>query len=111
MYYTSRVDLSLLKEPGYYFPPISMAFLIDEKVKIVSREVYTFTDALSATGGFLGLIDIIIVIMIGRIQESMFLKSIIKLLFIEEENDLEANPKHKNESKAKLEPSKLLKHI
>ncbi len=59
--------MSLFKHGNQYFSPITLAFQIDENVNVVTREVYTFTDALSRTGGFLGLINIAIAILIGSI--------------------------------------------
>lgn len=46
--------------------------------------MFTISDALSSTGGFLGLIDIVVVLLIGRMQETLFNKSIIKAFFTED---------------------------
>ncbi len=40
--------------------------MIDDRVKQINRSVYTIPDAISATGGFLGLIDILVFFLIGK---------------------------------------------
>ena len=51
---------------------IEAVFMIDDKVKQTTREFYTIADALASTGGFLGLIDIIIMLLIGGLQKRYF---------------------------------------
>ena len=50
----SANDLKLAT--GDLYTPITVMFVIDENVKQSTRTVYTVSDALSATGGFLGII-------------------------------------------------------
>ncbi len=51
---------------------IDAFFMIDSNVNIITREVYTIADALASTGGFIGLIDIIVLVLIGWLQERYF---------------------------------------
>jgi len=66
------------------YTSIWISFMIDENVNQSTRTVYTIADALSATGGFLGIITLIVQILIGWLQERLFIKSIIRHMFIEE---------------------------
>ena len=55
--------------------------MIDDKVKQTFKEAYTIADAMAATGGFLEILDIIVLILIGGMQESMFNNSLVKRIF------------------------------
>ena len=45
---------------------------LDDNVKTTNREAYTLADSLSATGGFLEIINIISFILIGGKQKNLF---------------------------------------
>lgn len=66
------------------YPQLEVFFLIDEKVTKTTREVYTVLDALSSTGGFLEILSIIAMTILGSLQEKLFYSSIISKLFREE---------------------------
>ena len=63
-----RFDGTTLKKPDtFIYPHVSVIIMLDENVKSIVWEVYTFSDVISATGGFSGMIAIIVTILIGRL--------------------------------------------
>eukprot|EP00347_Sterkiella_histriomuscorum_P007946 403346959 len=61
---------------------LGLYFLLDEQVNMIQREVYTLSDALSVTGGFLEIIHILIGVLIAKFQQNMFYQRIIKDMYM-----------------------------
>ncbi|CDW78033.1 UNKNOWN [Stylonychia lemnae] len=90
-FYSIRLDGSFLKQENQDFAPIQLTLALDENIKQTIRETYTIADALSSTGGFLEIIHLIAIILIGGIQQKLYYFSIIKDLLICEESTNEKN--------------------
>ncbi|CDW87086.1 UNKNOWN [Stylonychia lemnae] len=52
-------------------------FILDENVQITKRQVYTISDALSSTGGMLGSLALILSMVLKKLQEYLFFRSVI----------------------------------
>lgn len=50
---------------GDQYTELVIQIMLDEKVKQTKKEVYTVANALSGTGGFLKILDIIVLIILG----------------------------------------------
>eukprot|EP00347_Sterkiella_histriomuscorum_P006760 403351533 len=62
-------------------PVMHYTVINDEVVQTTIREVHTIVDALSSTGGFMGLIFTFVSFFISRIQENLYIQSLIKSLY------------------------------
>ena len=63
----------------------------DEELKI-ERETYTFLDALSTTGGLMGILMSILQVLTGSLQHTFFFASLAnKMLFTTEEKEIKKN--------------------
>lgn len=83
-YIKARSDQMTYTAETNQINPVQIYIQMDENVQTIQREVYTVTDALSATGGFLEIIAIIVTFLIGGLQETLFKLSIVRKLYIEE---------------------------
>lgn len=61
-------------------------------MKTTTRERYTLLDALSSTGGFLGILNLILSILLSKLQETLFYRSLISNLYFTESK--ESNNSH-----------------
>ncbi|CDW85325.1 UNKNOWN [Stylonychia lemnae] len=71
------------------YPSLSQS--LDENIKQTIRQTYTISDALSNTGGFMEIIRLFAILLIGGIQSRLYYFSIIKDLLIHQENDTTQN--------------------
>ncbi len=78
--------------------------MIDDRVQIIEKEAYTIADAMSATGGFLEILDIIVLMLIGGIQENMFNTSLVKRIFKINNPEQASKNKKANKGLGKLSP-------
>eukprot|EP00347_Sterkiella_histriomuscorum_P023350 403334981 len=71
-----------------YLPIMLYTIVPDENVYTTTREAYTIGDALSSTGGFMGLIFTFVSFFISRIQENLYIRSLIKSLYVIDKRQL-----------------------
>ena len=62
---------------------ISLAYWQDPRVQITERKLYTIFDALSQTGGLMGLLFAVIKFLLADIQKFFFYSSLGKQMFYE----------------------------
>eukprot|EP00347_Sterkiella_histriomuscorum_P003054 403365765 len=100
-YYSIETKYSFFRNQDSASAPVIMNILLDETVSTTEREVYTISDALAATGGFLEIIRIIAATIVGGIQAQLYYQSIISKLLTSDYNNIS----HKN-LKAKISKKK-----
>ncbi|CDW78497.1 UNKNOWN [Stylonychia lemnae] len=83
-YIGMRTDYQFQKPINPLFDPLNVYFMIDERSKNTEREVYTFFDALSATGGYMEIVKLICLALVSQFRHDMFFSSIIKKFYFEE---------------------------
>jgi len=54
---------------------------MDDTVKTVTRTAFTFLDALKNTGGFMSVLFVIILNLIGYLQKTIYFTSLVRSLF------------------------------
>ncbi|CDW77493.1 UNKNOWN [Stylonychia lemnae] len=85
LYYTIRQEYQFNKLHDSTFSPIQITVALDENFKQTIRETYTLADALSNTGGFMQIVNIIAMFLVSGIQNKLYYFSIIKELLIHKE--------------------------
>ncbi|CDW87533.1 UNKNOWN [Stylonychia lemnae] len=82
-YYTVRNDVMQINAYDDKFSQTLLAFYIqlDDTIITTNLEIYTVSDALSSTGGLIGIVTIIIKIMVNQIQKDLYEQSLVKDLF------------------------------
>eukprot|EP00347_Sterkiella_histriomuscorum_P004038 403361982 len=80
-------------------PIVLYTIVPDENVFTTSREAYTLADALSSTGGFMGLIFTFVSFFISRIQENLYIQSLIKSLYVIDKRQISGKQTKKQKKK------------
>ncbi|CDW85603.1 UNKNOWN [Stylonychia lemnae] len=91
---------------GMYMPDffINLQMVIDDKILLIERTQLNIIDALSKTGGQIGLLYPIIRLFLYYIQEAQYISSIMKRIFYfeEQKEDLRFQTINRSKTKAKI---------
>ncbi|CDW81840.1 UNKNOWN [Stylonychia lemnae] len=80
-YYQVRADETALGSYKKYQTLFRYYILLDDNILTTSIEVYTISDALSNTGGILGIVSIIVAVLLSKAQENFFYQSLVGDIF------------------------------
>ncbi|CDW71381.1 UNKNOWN [Stylonychia lemnae] len=86
----TKIDYSIDQElesiDAYNNAYIGVYIQMDDQVKTVNRKLMTILDALGNTGGFMSIIIVIAYGMISQVQKTLYYTSLVKSLFVFQEN-------------------------
>ncbi|CDW76998.1 UNKNOWN [Stylonychia lemnae] len=68
-YYTIRADESQIGDYKKFQQALRFYILLDDDISTTTLEVYTISDALSSTGGILGIVSVILAILLSKVQK------------------------------------------
>ncbi|CDW87923.1 UNKNOWN [Stylonychia lemnae] len=77
-YYTIRDDSMQIGDNTKSDTLISFQILLDDVVTSTNLELFTLSDALSNTGGIIGIITIVVQVLVYNLQEYLYYQSMIK---------------------------------
>ncbi|CDW83536.1 UNKNOWN [Stylonychia lemnae] len=80
------VDQELEAIDAYNNAYIGVYIQMDDQVKTVNRKLMTILDALGNTGGFMSIIIVVAYAMIQYVQKTLYYTSLVKSLFVFQEN-------------------------
>ncbi|CDW75374.1 UNKNOWN [Stylonychia lemnae] len=80
-YYTIREDSMQIGDISTSDVLISCQILLDDVITSTNLELFTLSDALSNTGGIIGIITIVVQVLISNLQEYLYYQSMIKQQF------------------------------
>ena len=84
-YTESRIDYSVVQQMsddlGNKNSYISMYVMLDDSYKSVTRQIFTFANAASLTGGFMTVIFLVTLILVQRVQQTIYFSSLIKSFY------------------------------
>ncbi|CDW78778.1 UNKNOWN [Stylonychia lemnae] len=105
-YYSTRLDAFFTASQLNSEANMSLYLALDENVFTSTRVVYTVADALSTTGGFLGIISIILNYLLCWLQDIIFYQQIIyDMFYVEKQNDMPRVLIENSQYNLKLNPS------
>ncbi len=90
---------------GDQYTEIVIQIMLDDRVMQNLKETYTVANALSGTGGFVKILDIIVLILIGGLQRKKFINSVIKNIYKDEKTEvISRSTSIDDKVKAKISP-------
>ncbi|CDW88997.1 UNKNOWN [Stylonychia lemnae] len=87
-YYSINDDQYQLTDFNFTQSLISCQILLDDVILTTKIERYTLLDALTNTGGLIGILTIIVKIFVQKIQELIFYQSMVRDLFFVQEDQI-----------------------
>lgn len=70
-----------MPDPAQFMPLIAVIFLLDENASTTERKVVTIADALSKTGGLMGIIFSLVSVLVTYVESQLFISSLMKKMF------------------------------
>lgn len=72
-FYQIRYDSQFNRIPELpFYAHTGILILLDENVKTIVRETYTISDVMASTGGFIEMISLTIIFLIGSFQSCLY---------------------------------------